>query len=411
MPINPYERKTSDIYISDKLRDVLEIFKDKSEVAKHLLYRRLSKDILQENHINYIGVSVNDPTKISYLPVDRIEKIEQSNEDDFWTTSKRIACKPGTFIGKLFNNISAKEVENFSTLYKTFSAKKDLEFKVVSGEDIRKYYNYETYFNQRGTLGSSCMKSDICQPYFDIYTENSNISMLVLFSREDLVLGRALLWTNGEDKIMDRIYTISDEEYLNHMTKWAIDNGYSHRLYQNWANSVEFTDGKVEFEKQIDIQLEKWTFKRYPYLDTFKWLDLKTGILTNYRPKHFLDERENEHVTLAAPTGGYEWGYYLRFDDLERRFAYYGDLGKIGEDRWTSTSNCRWSETLQQWILRDEATYSETLEDYIYSDLEKNPKDLVKARMDFVIKIRGKKPATGLLNWYNQFMQVPTTVE
>ena len=68
-----YERKTSDIFISDQFRNILEIFKDKSEIAKTLLYKRLNKDILADEHINFICVSKNDPTKISYLTQERIE--------------------------------------------------------------------------------------------------------------------------------------------------------------------------------------------------------------------------------------------------------------------------------------------------------------------------------------------------
>ena len=90
-----YERKTSDIFISDQLRNILEIFKDKSEVAKNLLYKRLNKDILVDEHINFICVSKNDPTKISYLSQDRIENIAKSETDDYWTTPKRFAFKPG----------------------------------------------------------------------------------------------------------------------------------------------------------------------------------------------------------------------------------------------------------------------------------------------------------------------------
>ena len=158
-----YERKTSDIFISDQLRNILEIFKDKSEVAKNLLYKRLNKDILVDEHINFICVSKNDPTKISYLSQDRIENIAKSETDDYWTTPKRFACKPGGFVGKILKDISPKEVEIFANLYKTFASKADIEFKVVSGNDILKYYHQDSYYNQNGTLGASCMKSNSCQ--------------------------------------------------------------------------------------------------------------------------------------------------------------------------------------------------------------------------------------------------------
>jgi hypothetical protein len=158
-----YERKTSDIFISDQFRNILEIFKDKSEVAQLLLYRRLNKEVLVDDHVNFICVSKNDPTKISYLTTERVEVISKSETDDYWTTSKRYACKPGAFIGKILKDISPKEVENFANLYKTFASKADIEFKIVTGSDILNYYHQDSYFNQNGTLGNSCMKTNSCK--------------------------------------------------------------------------------------------------------------------------------------------------------------------------------------------------------------------------------------------------------
>jgi len=412
MPINQYERKTSDIHISDQFKDVLEIFKDRSEVAKLLLYKRLTKEVLKDDHVNYIGVSKNDPTKISYLPLDRIEKIEQSSDEDVWTTSKRIACKPGAFIGKILKDISAKEVENFATLYKTFSEEKDVKFQVVTGMEIKKYYNQDTYFKQTGTLGSSCMKGEGCQDFFKIYIKNPMVSMLLMLSSDDMLIGRALLWTIGEEKVMDRIYTVSDEEYLNYMTKWAVDNGYIHRTYQNWANSIEFTDGKTEFEKKIDIQLEEWNFTQFPYLDTFKWLDMNTGMLSNYRPDHFKDDTcDSTQRTLCVACGTYEYGDYLRFDDLERDFDNRSDIVQVispmglNRDIWTTQSNCRWSDTLDSWILKRESSYSDELEDYIYTEKDRNPKDMVKKRLAFVRKSRGKSEDFVLKDWLETWLK------
>ena len=135
-----YERKTSDIFISDQLRNILEIFKDKSEVAKNLLYKRLNKDILVDEHINFICVSKNDPTKISYLSQDRIENIAKSETDDYWTTPKRFACKPGGFVGKILKDISPKEIHNWEKYCDKYNYIKP----IVNYEEARKK-SIETY--------------------------------------------------------------------------------------------------------------------------------------------------------------------------------------------------------------------------------------------------------------------------
>ena len=255
-----YERKTSDIFISDKLRAVLEIFKDKSEVARTLLYRRLNKELLAEDHVNFISVSQNDPTKISYLTTERIEFIAKSDSEDYWTTSRRIACKPGSFVGKILKDIPAKEIENFANLYKTFASKKDLEFKVVTGNDILKYYHKDNYFNQNGSLGNSCMKSESCQDYFNIYTQNPMISMLVVLAPNEKLIGRALLWDLGEDKVMDRIYTINDEELMFHFKKWAINNKEK-KLHQSRSHYKNNSERYKELNKSSNNFFHKKTEK------------------------------------------------------------------------------------------------------------------------------------------------------
>ena len=386
-----YERKTSDIFISDQLRNILEIFKDKSEVAQLLLYRRLNKEILVDSHINYISVSKNDPTKISYLTNERIEVISKSDTDDLWNSSKRIACKPGSFIGKIFKDISPKEVEVFANLYKTFASKADIQFKIVSGNDILKYYHQDSYYNQNGSLGASCMKNNSCQEFFDIYTENPMVSLLIMLAPNEKILGRALLWQIGEEKVMDRIYTIQDDIYFHHMAKWATDNGIIYKAYQNWSTCQTFSDGKNEIEKKFSIKLKNWNLKRYPYIDSFKWLDMNNGLLTNYQPEHFKSASDPNFRTLTTSCGGYESGNYLGFCELDREYGYYGDIVEV-DGRTYNTRNLEFSNTLDRWILRSESTYSDDLEDYVYSDKNRNDKDLVIKRLEYLAKIRGEKP-------------------
>lgn len=403
MPIN--ERKTSDIFISEQLRDLLGIFSDQSDVAKLLLYRRLNKELLQDSHINYIGVS-SDPTKISYLTQDRIDAIinagEQaklSNEeiiDEFWKTSKRFSCKPGAFVSKIFKDISAKEVENFATLYKTFVIKKDVEFSIVSGKDIYKYYDESSYSRQSGTLGQSCMKSSGCQKFFDFYVDN-DIKMLVLTTPDNKLLGRALVWEidvineegNAEVlKLVDRVYTVRDEDYFALFTKWANDNGYLIKSYHNWCSTLQFDKSDEENEYELEYQLKKWDHKSFPYLDTFKWLDLESGILTNYKP-HYFNETNSNYRCLVLADGRTEQGNFLSLDEVERDFAYTVDIVQADGVN-TTTGHCVWSDTFNGWILRENSTYSEELEDYVYKDMSMVSPDLIRKRLQYVRKARGK---------------------
>lgn len=395
--IGEMQRKTSDIRISRELKTVLEKFGDKSDIARMILHGRIDKDVLQENHINYIGVSINDPSKISYLTLDRILKIEQSPTDDYWTTSMRFAGRPGSVVSKLFKEgyHSTVDVEKFTTLYKTFSNAIDFEFKVLTGEDIKTYYYGENYERQSGSLGNSCMKSRDTQDFFKIYINNPNISMLVMFSKSGKIIGRALLWTSDDHKIMDRVYTISDEEYQALFFKWAHDNGFLHKSFQNWSSTLHFTDGKTNTPviKRIDIKLKDWKYSKYPYLDTFKWLDTNTGIISNYKPDHFTEN--SDYKLLISPGGTSERATYLSLDEIDDVYINSSDLVQLVNENGVSiNTHCRnsvWSDLCGCQILISESEYCEKLETYLYKNLSRNPKDKVEERISLIEKNRETK--------------------
>jgi len=382
MPIQTYIRKTSDIFISDKLRDLLTQFESESVVAQKLLYRRIDNSQLVEDFVNFISISDSDKSKISYLTNSRIEQIRNDSDSDYWTTKKRFHCKPGAFVSKIFNEISQKEIENFSTLFKAYSNKKEFEFKVVSGEDIRKYYYHEMYSSNSGSLGSSCMKYNKCQNYFDIYVNNSQVKLLIMTSpNSELIVGRALLWDIEPQKIMDRVYTIQDEDYLTHFKKWAKDNGYLTKTHQNWGASSLFESKSESLELQIDIQLDKFVFSKYPYLDTFKWLDLKTGKLSNYKPEHFTNNTDR-YLLLSNPDGEWYECDYIKFDHIDRQWRYPGDLICYDGQNYTTDRNLNYSETLDSWLLKSESHFDGDIQDYIYIDSSRYDKSIYDNRVN-----------------------------
>ena len=62
-----YQRKTIDLLISDELKNLLKEIESDSVVAKLLLKKRHSKEDLVESPVNYISISHDDKSKISYL--------------------------------------------------------------------------------------------------------------------------------------------------------------------------------------------------------------------------------------------------------------------------------------------------------------------------------------------------------
>ena len=354
----PYERKTQDVLISKELRELLLEFSNDSVVAQLLLKKRHSKEDLVDSPVNYISISTQDKTKISYMTVDRMSAI---SEDEYWTSSRRFQAKPGAFIGKIFKNVSGRDVEKFSNLFRSQSCKPTFTFDVVSGEKIREYYHYESYsYTDRGSLGASCMKHDSCQRYLDMYTENQDtIKMLVMLNEDGGLMGRALLWNFDSHKVMDRIYTSSDEDLAFFFKKWATENGYVYKSEQNWSNTLFFEKlGGEKKELKLCVKLTG-SYNIYPYIDTFKFIDRQTGYLYNYQP-------EIDFGTLSSSDGGVQGSDYLRLDGITKSFRYSHDCQWIEYLGLYTGVGLEFSEVNNQYILRDHCTYDEEVHDYLF---------------------------------------------
>jgi hypothetical protein len=358
-----YERKTVDINVSEDLREILKEIEGESIVATLLLKRRHSREDLVESYVDFISISSQDRGKISYLTNDRMTSVDPN---EYWTSTRRYHTKPGSFISKLFVGVSSKEIEKFSGLFRSQSQKTKFVFKVVSGNEIKKFYSENSYAEMRASLGASCMKHDHCQNYFQLYTKNENkVSMLVMLNPDGNLLGRSILWNFDSVKLMDRIYTTNDEDLQFHFKKWATENDYLYKSEQNWSSSLYFEQlGQKKRELRFDIKLDNIKVDRYPYMDTFKFLDTSKGILTNYLPDNMDYVR-----TLTGSDGSTHCNDYLRLDDIDRVFRHRGDVIYVDYLKlYTSRDNCQYSDINNQYILRKDSEYKEEVNDYIFNE-------------------------------------------
>jgi hypothetical protein len=381
-----YERKTFDLIISEELRDLLSEIEADSQVAKLLLKRRHEKEDLVDDPINFISIA-HDKNKISYLTTDRIGKIQDPSE--YWSSSRRFAVKPGGFISKIFKDITSKEVEKFSNLYRAQSNKAVFTWNVVDGSKMLNYYHLGSYAQERGTLGASCMKYDNCQDYLGIYTNNRNkVKMLVMLNDEGGLMGRALLWNLDTHKIMDRIYTIADEEFVFQFKKWATDNGYLYKSEQNWYNTLNFENFSTpKQELKLSVKLDESSFISYPYVDTFKFLDEEAGVIRNYMKGH-------NFRTLCASDGSKYSSDYLVFDDIDRVLRHRGDSVYVRYlDIRTAHSNVNYSDIHDQYILCRDTIYDQEINDYLFN--EKNDKfnniERINERREYLKKRREER--------------------
>ena len=372
-----YIRKTHDIFISPELSETLSQIADQSLVARLLLCQRHPVENLCKDPVNYISTSKSDRTKISYITQDRLSGVE-----DPWHSSKRFISRPGSFVSKIFSGIPEKEIEKFATLFRNTQTAPEFTFKVVEGKDISKYYHYESYADQSSSLGASCMKHPSCQEFLGIYVENSDvIKMVIMLDRNQNLVGRALIWNIEPNKIMDRIYTINDDRYTSHFKKWADDNSYLYKREQKWNNTLFFESKGNSTKLELSVKLNKTTHRRYPYLDTFKFLDKENCTLYNYIPTN------TNIVTISTADGGTQPCDYLVRDGKTDLFHYYHDTSWVEYRGYrTHANNVFYSEINDAIILKEDAVYNEEISDYIFIDNSFNNMDRINERISLIRK-------------------------
>jgi hypothetical protein len=225
---------------------------------------------------------------------------------------KKSEVKIGRFVNSILKKADFEfkptDVEDFVSKYKTaIQIRNDAfdRFEIVSGDDIKKYYNEESYYQTgSGTLGTSCMRYSRCEEYLNIYSENPDqVSLIIIKSLDDSekIIGRAILWTDSKDrKFMDRTYVI-DHSNVILFIEYAIKNGYYYKRNQTYSDDTQIMFNGLAISTSdsiIKVKLEVGgTFDSYPYCDTLKYYNTETSIITN-------DSDGSYNSTLTDTDGG-----------------------------------------------------------------------------------------------------------
>jgi hypothetical protein len=277
-----------------KLRSIKREGGKSGEIAEILLNAIGEKEVGVLTQ-NYFDLSDKDD-KLTFISSNRIPDDWEEDENPSlpYELSSRGELKVGrairymlTLLGK---SITDKELEDFVNVFKA-SSESGLEFKLVKGDDIKKYYNEEKYFSKHhGTLGNSCMKDESGKT-FKIYTENpKKVKLLILVDSDDKIHGRAIIWKLKESPcesqfLMDRIYTNRDSDVIK-FRKFADENGWFYKKY-----NVSYTDQSVQFIYKgsevngiCSLKIDGG-FSTYPYIDTMAFLSKDKDELSNVSSK------------------------------------------------------------------------------------------------------------------------------
>lgn len=279
----------TELHFDNKLNDFIDDTKNLCKVSEILQHGK-SHILKQEG--NFIKFENTDT--ISFIPKSKILLAT----DGFDNTKYRTSIKIGRFISKFMSkesrinfNISDKDIEIFVNLYKSYFDTDTSKYKVVSGNEILDWYLSKNYYSpsgfEHGSLWRSCMRYSEKNSYMNIYAVNSEkVKMLVHISDDGKLRTRALLWEEVYDengnkfKVMDRIYSVYDYEMLS-FKKWATDNNYIYKKEQSSKKERLFITATGVSDLKLKVKLDKWKINCYPYIDTFKFLNYKDGVLSN----------------------------------------------------------------------------------------------------------------------------------
>lgn len=224
-------------------------------------------------------------TRYAVLNKDSLS-LADTDDSIVWSTARN-PIRVGRIVRPLLRSagiaVIDKEVEEFTNMWKaTFDFASDIlkQFQVVTGEKISYWYDSQRYQSGGGTLNNSCM-SEVRDRYFEIYTSNPQVSMVILYDdngqiqgdnySSDKIKGRAILWKakiyGAEAQFMDRIYTSNDSD-VELFKQYAQKMGWYYKDSQSMTPREKITNGILVNRPEIIVKLSYTLFDYYPYCDT-----------------------------------------------------------------------------------------------------------------------------------------------
>jgi len=328
------------MYLSKGIADILKQME--SPIANDLL--TLSRKNLRFD-ISFMDKTDDKNGMVTYIQTSKVKKMEDGGLDvararndygsTIWKSNLRVQpARIGKIVGKIFKDKYNKaKIEEFVNEFKSKETvdEKFKNMKVVYGDDIRKYYSWKEVEDPKSTLGSSCMRYDQCQVFFDIYTKNappvkspaySYAGLLLLFNNNNKVVGRAMVWFNViipamlKNKsvpfriFMDRVYTNQDKDQ-NIFKDYARKNDWLYKQQQTYNNAM-FIDPLINAEKKFTItaRLIPRNYNKYPFLDTMQYYTPETGRLSTTTPKvkrdgKYIRSKNYDVIRLQRTNGEY----------------------------------------------------------------------------------------------------------
>ena len=259
----------------------------------------------------------------------KIEISEKTGYIKLTNTDKNrfVDIKFGRFLTSLFKEIKDvygidfgfvnKDVEKFYNCFVAYQSNSHTEILELKGDDILEAYKQENYLLVKSSLGGSCMSDKLDN--IKLYTLNPNVVSLLVIKTFGKIVGRCFIWNTSQGKVMDKRYTCFDWVNSKFETILKKNNYICQSTLEDYPTC-----------KKIDIQLDNIDVNKYPYIDTFRFLNREKGLLTNAFNENMEHKRTKEEylafIQLSRTTGD-----YIYFDERGREH-YNEDENEFLED-------------------------------------------------------------------------------
>jgi len=244
------------------------------------------------------------------------------DDSQIWKTSRN-PIRIGRLVRPLLRSagvtVTDREVEEFTNMWKAtydFAADVLKQFDIVKGSTIAYWYDYGKYVDGGGTLNNSCM-AEVDSDYFEIYTSNKQVSLVILYDDNGQVQdgkytstkikGRAILWDaelNGQKEMfMDRIHTTYDSD-VDLFKQFAQKNGWFYKDSQSMTPREYITNGTSKSRPDIVVKVDNADCDYYPYCDTMCFCFTNSNELRNTQ-----DDEDGSMRVLRSTDGDWYEDY------------------------------------------------------------------------------------------------------
>lgn len=307
---------------------------------------------LLTGEVSMLSVRIGgEDANISFLPKD---KEAEYTAEGTWARKNRQEGKPAKIFQKaIVKEFKQQDWEVFSNAFKATVCNCN-KFELVSGEQIRYWYNANNYYQVKGTLGNSCMRYDECSGFFDLYVDHAK---MLISLKDGKLTGRAIVWEIDGKTYLDRIYTCYDYLY-NCFIEYAKEHGWAYRESnsllstgdeQYWLTPDDGYDKAQYISLKVDLDR---TYELFPYVDSLRYFNSVNNFITT--------DFNDDYCPLDRTDGGWDTDY-VECEDCGRRFRGY--------DEEDLPEELHWSEWGERYLCDNCCYYCDFLDDYIPNEV------------------------------------------